>query len=299
MRFATLLVWTPFVFSACTKSAPLSPSSPQASSGPWIQVAAHNVHQSVMAAGFLTEDYGITAGVAPGIMFYTSDGGRSWHAGTNESDCRYGLEVVDRQVAFTCGGMTQVRRSIDGGRTWLPLADFGNGWAGPCYTISFINPQVGWLATKAELGATDDGGMTWQMLDPPQEADGIASIDLTSSRDGYLLDFSGTLYRTHDLAQDWEKVIQLDLAGLVIPRREAYQMAAVRFSEDGREGLIVVSESYQKGRVMAFHTSDHGFTWTSELVPAISGPVFLSRLEPLLTILNGANIMTVLRYGGD
>jgi len=46
------------------------------------------------------------------------------------------------------------------------------------------------------------------------------------------------------------------------------------------------------GKVKAFHTSDGGATWTSEPVPVTSGPVFLSRLEPLLTVLDGANIMT-------
>ncbi|MGD0749896.1 MAG: hypothetical protein ABSA23_00645 [Anaerolineales bacterium] len=34
----------------------------------------------------------------------------------------------------------------------------------------------------------------------------------------------------------------------------------------------------------------------SELVPAGSGPVFLARLEPLLTVLDGADILTVMRY---
>jgi len=46
------------------------------------------------------------------------------------------------------------------------------------------------------------------------------------------------------------------------------------------------------GQVKAFHTSDGGATWTSEPVPATSGPIFLSRDENLLTVITGANIMT-------
>jgi hypothetical protein len=41
-----------------------------------------------------------------------------------------------------------------------------------------------------------------------------------------------------------------------------------------------------------------GATWTSELDPVTSGPVFLSRDENLLTIITGANIMTLLHNTG-
>jgi hypothetical protein len=69
----------------------------------------------------------------------------------------------------------------------------------------------------------------------------------------------------------------------------------MRFS-DANHGLIVVSEDYQIGKVKAFHTSDGGATWTSELVPVTSGLVFLSRDENLLTVITGANIMTLMQY---
>jgi photosystem II stability/assembly factor-like uncharacterized protein len=250
-----------------------------------------------MVAGFLTEDFGITAGVAPGNPYYTTDGGLTWTPGSMSSDCRYGLDIVSTSVAWTCGGALNVRRAIDGGRTWLPVTDFGAGTTRPCHTISFLDASTGWLATLYKFGASNDGGTTWTMVPQPAGIDDIASIDLVAPGRGYVLDFSGVLYGTQDNGAHWTTVARLELDGMVIPRA-AYQMAAMRFTGDGH-GLIVVSEEYQQGRVKAFHTTDGGKTWSSELIPVLSGPVFLSRQEPLLTVLNGPGILSVVRYTGE
>jgi photosystem II stability/assembly factor-like uncharacterized protein len=249
-----------------------------------------------MAAGFLSQDFGITVGVYPGNPYYTTDGGLTWMPGDMLADCRYGMDVVSAQVAWACGGMTHVRRSIDGGRTWQAVTDFGQGTTRPCHTISFLDDATGWLATLYLFGSTEDGGATWSMVPQPQGIAKIASIDLVAPGRGYVLDFSGALFATQDNGAQWTFVSRLDLGGLTIPEA-AYQMAAMRFSQDGA-GLIVISEQYRRGRVLAFHTTDGGKTWTSELVPVTSGPVFLSRLEPLLTVLNGPGMMSVLRYSG-
>jgi len=287
MRRLISLISLAVCLAACAKPVP---------AGPWRLVAVHNVDQNVMAAGFLTEDYGITAGTAPGYMFTTTDGGRHWFQGTNQSDCRYGIDIVDTRVAWTSGGAMNVRRSTDGGANFLPVSDYGLGTTKPFHTISFLDATTGWIASLYMFGSTSDGGTTWSDVPQPSGLDDIASIDLIAPATGFLLDFSGKLYFTADNGAHWENAGKLDLAGLVIPKA-AYQMAAMRFS-DRERGLIVVSETYQKGKVRAYHTSDGGLTWTSEPVPAASGPVFLSRRGPLLTILNGADSLTVLRYDG-
>jgi hypothetical protein len=271
--------------------------TPTPPAGPWQRVAVHNVNQNVMAAGFLTENYAITAGVAPGIMFTTRDGGRHWQEGANQSDCRYGIDIVDTRVAWTSGGAMNVRRSTDGGANFLPVSDYGTGTTQPFHTISFLDDTTGWIASLYMFGSTRDGGATWSDVPLPAGANDISSILLVAPETGFLLDFSGTLFHTRDNGAHWTTISKLDLDGLVIPKA-AYQMAAMRFS-DREHGLVVVSEAYQQGRVRAFHTSDGGLHWSSELVPAASGPVFLSRIEPLLTVLDGANIMTVLRYTGQ
>lgn len=270
------------------------PASTSLPASPWKLVAVHTVQQNVMAAGFLTEEYGITAGTYPGIMFTTTDGGRHWYEGTNQSDCRYGLDIVDTQVAWTSGGAMNVRRSTDGGANFLPVSDYGQGTTQPFHTISFLDDTTGWIASLYMFGSTRDGGATWSDVPLPAGANDISSVLLVSPGTGFVLDFSGVLFHTEDAGSHWSTIARLDLGGLVIPKA-AYQMTAMRFT-DRQHGLVVVSEAYQKGRVRAFHTADSGMTWTSEAVPAVSGPVFLSRREPLLTVLDGADRMTVLRY---
>jgi photosystem II stability/assembly factor-like uncharacterized protein len=180
---------SPTVTSATVPLPTETPAStPTLSSGPWQLVAVHNVHHSVMTAGFLNEDFGITGGVI-GYMYYTTDGGQHWYEGTNQSDCRYGMDVVDTSVAWTCGGMMHVRRSTDGGQSWQAVTDFGQGTTKPCHTISFLDEKTGWLATHYMFGATEDGGQTWTMVPQPVGLDDIASIDLYAPGKGYLLDF--------------------------------------------------------------------------------------------------------------
>ena len=299
MRHSILLLVC--LLAACRGAAIYSPTpdpppTPTPDPGSWRLVAVHNVHQNVMAAGFLTENFGITAGVAPGIMFTTTDGGRHWYEGANESDCRYGIDIVDTRVGWTSGGAMNVRRSSDGGAHWLPVTDYGLGTTQPFHTISFLDDTTGWIASLYMFGSTRDGGATWSDVPLPAGLNDIASILLVAPDTGFLLDFSGVLFYTRDNGTHWGTAGSLNLGGLVIPKT-AYQMAAMRFS-DRQHGLIVVSEEYQKGKVKAFHTYDGDLTWTSELVPVPSGPVFLSRLEPLLTVLDGANIMTMMRFTG-
>jgi len=279
-----------------TSTPPPAPTSTPTAfpAGPWQFVALHNLTHNVMAAGFLTAEYGITVGTAPGVPFYTADGGQTWTAGTMQADCRYGLDIIDTRVAWASGGAMNVRHTTDGGNTWPAVTDYGQGTTQPFHTISFLDDNTGWQATLYMFGSTRDGGATWTDVPQPSGLDDIASIDLIAPGRGFLLDFSGRLYSTVDNGSHWTSLSRLDLAGLVIPKA-AYQMAAMRF-QDARHGLIVVSEEYQSGKVKAFHTSDGGLTWNSELVPVLSGPVFLSRNEPLLTVITGADILTILRY---
>jgi len=174
------------------------------------------------------------------------------------------------------------------------VTDYGLGTTKPFHTVSFLDDNTGWLASLYMFGSTRDGGSTWTDVPQPRGLDDIASIDLVAPGKGYLLDFSGVLYSTQDNGSTWNTISHLDLVGLIIPKA-TYQMAAMRFS-DSQHGLIVVSEDYQIGKIKAFHTSDGGLTWTSEFVPVTSGPVFLSRVGPLLTVITGPDILTVLRY---
>lgn len=272
-------------------------STPMRSHGTWKVIGVDNVDHSIMTAGFLDEMHVATGGVI-GQMGASSDGGESWLVTSSASDCRYGIDIVSPDLIWSCGGNTDVRRSVDGGKTWQALTGFGDHHSirGPCHSASFLDETTGWLSNSYIFGTTTDGGTTWTMQSIPETATKIATIDTYAAGEGYLLDQSGVLFFTKDDGRHWREAGRLDLGEIVLPPT-AYQLAAMRFS-DSKHGLIVVSSS-PYGRdtaVMAFHTDDGGETWTSETVPVLAGPVFLAREGGYLTVITANGQLTLLKY---
>jgi photosystem II stability/assembly factor-like uncharacterized protein len=260
-------------------------------------IGVYNENHSIMTAGFLDEQYVATGGVL-GHMAYSSDGAETWLQTNSIADCRYGMDIVGPQVIWSCGGATNVRKSVDGGKTWSIQAPFGDPRTirGPCHSASFLDENIGWLANSQIFGTTMDGGVSWNMRSLPGAAHKIATIDTYLPGEGYLLDQSGVLFFTKDDGQHWREVSRLPWGDLEMPM-SAYQLAAMRFS-DADHGLIVVSpgDYGNDGQVMAFHTSDGGERWTSENVPVLSGSVYLSREAGYLTVITAYDQLTLLRY---
>lgn len=266
-------------------------------SGTWRVIGVYGADHSIMTAGFLDGLHVATGGVM-GQMGISNDGARTWLVNSSAADCRYGIDIVSPDLIWSCGGNTDVRRSTDGGKTWQAVTDFGDRHSirGPCHSASFLDENTGWLSSSHIFGTTSDGGATWTMQAIPDTANKIATIDRYKAGEGYLLDQSGLLFFTDDNGEHWREVSQLDWGEIVLPP-SAYQLAAMRFS-DSEHGMIVISSSpYAKPTpVLAFHTSDGGETWTSELVPVLAGPVYLAREGGYLTVITANGQMTLLKY---
>jgi photosystem II stability/assembly factor-like uncharacterized protein len=277
-----------FLLSSCSMF-------PSHTSGIWRVVGVYNEDHSIMTAGFLNEQVAATGGVL-GQMAYSSDGAKIWLHTNSMADCRYGMDIVSPQVIWSCGGATNVRKSVDGGRTWSVLAAFGDQTIkGPCHSASFLDENTGWLANSDIFGTTTNGGVSWNMRSLPESAHKIATIDTYLAGEGFLFDQNGVLFFTKDDGGHWREVSRLPLGDLAMSF-SAYQLAAMRFS-DSKHGLIVVSpgDYGNKGQVMAFHTSNGGKTWASEPVPAPAGQVYLSR-QGFLTVITAYDQLTLLSY---
>jgi hypothetical protein len=270
---------------------------PTKADGSWHLIGIYNADHSIMTAAFLDETHVATGGVV-GQMGYSDNGGQSWLVNSSAADCRYGIEIVSADLIWSCGGNTDVRRSVDGGKTWQVLTSFGDHRLirGPCHSASFLDENTGWLSNSHIFGTTSDGGTTWTMRAIPDTANNIATIDTYKSGEGYLLDQSGVLFFTNDNGRQWRKASRLDLGEIVLPPT-AYQLAAMRFS-DAKHGMIVVSSSpYGKPTpVIAFHTSNGGETWTSESIPVLAGPVYLARDGDYLTVITANGQLTLLKH---
>jgi photosystem II stability/assembly factor-like uncharacterized protein len=282
--FLTLFVASGMLSACQTKNSPA-----------WEVVAEHNVHHGVMTAGFLNENYGITGG--PGNMNHTIDGGQSWLEDINSSDCRYGMEILDEGHAWTCGGMTHVRYSDDGGNIWQEAAGFGLSRDGPCRLMSFIDLQNGWLASPNHMGVTADGADSWTIMNEPQGTEYIMGIGLYAPHQGYMMNSSGAFYHTTDDGRQWTHISNLKPDGWDFAR-SVYAVVSMRF-RDREHGIMVMwLRKGEEEQILAYHTANGAQTWKSEVVPVKPGPLYIAQDGRLLTVITGPNIMTVLRYNG-
>lgn len=150
-----------FLLGGCSFSVQ---SEPTETSGTWRVIGVYNADHSIMTAGFLDETHVATGGVI-GQMGYSGDAAQTWQVNSSVADCRYGMDIISPEVIWSCGGATHVRRSLDGGKTWQALSNFGDPHSirGPCHSASFLDENVGWLSNSYIFGTTTDGGSSWQM----------------------------------------------------------------------------------------------------------------------------------------
>ena len=281
---------------APTQVTPTALPNQEGSASSWQVIRQTDVQHSTTIAGFLDKNYGITAGVR-GEVHTTRDGGDTWPDATNESLCRFGLEILDEQVAWHCGNGGHVRITTDGGITWHEVADFGPNEPRHCRLLSFVDADIGWAATPFQLGATVDSGTSWTEINLPEGIENIAAIALRTISDGYLLDLKGNVFITQDGGDTWTNRSLGLKAGKELMDFNA-PMAAMRWY-DADHGLVVVSLVGEgESEVLAFHTADGGQTWEQESVPAKFGVLYLTRDGRVLTITHLGNKITVLRYEG-
>jgi photosystem II stability/assembly factor-like uncharacterized protein len=261
-------------------------------SGPW-QVIRHLQYvQSIYQAGFLDDDFGIMVGYS-GAVYYTTDGGKTWSHGNNTSWCRFGLDIVSKEIAWNCGNGGHVRLSTDGGKNWQAVADFGGSEPDHCRMLSFLDAQTGWAATPKLLGATTDGGTTWEAVALPEGIGEISAISLRTGAEGYLLDTAGTIYITVDGGRTWT-TRSLGLSADEELSIAFAPTAAMRFT-DSQVGMVVFAIN---DSVFSARTTDGGRTWKREpvgihyKVPALH----LSHDGITLTAIDGLSDLMVLRY---
>lgn len=142
------------------------------------------------------------------------------------------MEILDEQHAWTCGGMTHVRYSNDGGEVWREVAGFGMVRDGPCRLMSFVDLQNGWLASPNHMGVTSDGAASWTVMNS-----------------------SGALYHTNNDGARWTRVSSLKPAGWEFAR-SVYAVVTMRFM-DREHGIVVMYlQQDKKEKLLAFHTVD-------------------------------------------
>jgi len=293
LPFATFTVACSMLIVGCsipakTTQAQVQPThTPTPNEPSWKIVSQFSVDSRTHFVGFHQTNFGIKVGYG-GAVSTTRDGGDTWTKANNDSWCRFGLDIVDENVAWHIGNGGHVGVSTDGGRNWQRATNLSDG--GISKSIRFLDDQTGWAASEKELWATSNGGHTWVDVSLPEAGITILAIELLTEADGYLLVHPGTLFITHDGGITWASQ---DL-GLGEEQLSFLSLPSMRFF-DTENGLFIAKVS-KKG-IVAFRTTDGGKTWEQESVLEdvdSSNPGFyLSKDGRTVTITAGS--ITVLR----
>lgn len=267
-------------------SAPIPEENP----GTWEIENQMEIGHRATLAGFYNEDFGITVGY-DGTVYYTNDGGGVWTESKNDSYCRFGLDIVSENTAWSIGNGGHVRVSTDGGKNWEAVSDLD--YKKISESISFLDDLTGWAASPTELWSSSDGGQTWGDVTLPDYSIAIVDVALLTATDGFMLDFAGNLHITHDGGNTWIS----KASGLYGERIDAFPKPIMRFLDT--ENGIIFAKLIGEGLIM-LRTTDGGETWGKEYMPDnidinLGGTyLYLSRDGDILTITVPDKNITVL-----
>jgi photosystem II stability/assembly factor-like uncharacterized protein len=127
----------------------------------------------------LLERLSFAANLGPTEVLLSHDGGASWSVGaTIETGFATGIVVLGPQHWLTSIGSAAdpapLHETLDGGRTWRPIATAGLPNDHPLLSLDFVDSKTGWASADSsdqgglpmQLYATSDGGATWRLLRP-------------------------------------------------------------------------------------------------------------------------------------
>jgi photosystem II stability/assembly factor-like uncharacterized protein len=239
----------------------------------WALALEREPQHPVTVAAFFDEQKGVTGGCETpsysAVLRYTADGGKTWSTPViaDSSSCRFGVEALAPNLAWSSGNGGDIRTSTDGGRTWTRLSNFGGTMPSQARLVSFADQQRGAVAAPRELGITSDGGKTWQRAGLPSGTTRIAAVSLVADGAGTvlrLLDVDGMLWASRDGGATW-KELRSPLQDPIWDSPAAAQ-AALRFLPGGVGVLAAIldRDGVPTGRI--HRTVDGGVTWTEEII---------------------------------
>jgi photosystem II stability/assembly factor-like uncharacterized protein len=189
-----------------------------------------------------------------GKIAHTEDGGESWAlqpTGTTYSF--YGVHFIDASTGWAVGGREAdfsparrfVRRTTDGGRTWV--TQLIESYKNPFKDVHFVDANHGWAVGEyAEVVHTADGGATWSEQEAPSSGQ-LTSVFFLDSLNGWITGASGNLLFTTNGGATWQ---QADI-------NTAAHLTDVVFA-DAQNGWVVGGGTVD-GAI--FRTTDGGASW--------------------------------------
>lgn len=275
--------------TAATATDSSTENSAAAPTSSWEAIKEINPKDKKMTSrfvGFYNDTFGIST-AQYGVLYYTADGGETWLAGRNQSDCIAGVEIIDENNAFIAANYSEVRVTNDGAKTWNAIPNFGDMANEHCRYLSFIDANTGWIANTKEIGYTTDGGKSWTSITVPENISIISAIWLNSATEGYILNNKGKLFSTMDGGATWTET-DLGLKGMTVV---VCPTAALHVTDPKNFQIITFINNAPDNGCFYFSTSDGGATWDKkeQIFNGKFGYIHLNREGNLFTYTDGTD----------
>lgn len=246
-------------------------------------------------AGFLNDDFGITAGMF-GEVHITKNGGIDWPKIPEVND-KYAIDALASGQFIHAGFAGKVGMISDG----ITSKSFESPVSGHVMLVNFFDEQTGCAVNKInDIKITTDAGKTWHNIEKHQSIGTIIAIDLFSKNGISVLDNTGSLFITNDRGINWSNTLlsvqkyNIDFTGL------KPNSALMRFSDDdnGIIAIIVPAKVLKNSSVMIIKYSDDAINLTAVKIRCrlnTGSKIFLSPDTSFLTV-SGDNEIILFKH---
>ena len=173
------------------------------------------------------------------------------------------IHILDENTAIAVGELGTIIQTTDGGNTW-DVQHHAGGTSLPLYGVCFVDENIGWAAggtwwtDQRVLLKTEDGGKTWNTVEPDVEGYTLPFQDVyfVSSDTGFVFGEDGLILRTTDGGNTWtSQIIGFEL----------HRLNSACFSS--KETGWLVGYGYYGNTI--FKTTDCGLTWEQQMIEPI------------------------------
>jgi len=203
----------------------------------------------------------------------------------------YSVKAVSNTVGWTAGAGAVVRKTTDGGITWVDGNPNPGVIVGDIYNIEAIDANTAWVTTSSTttfIYKTTNGGVNWVQV-YSQAGGFINGIKMVTAVNGYAFGDPvasvWTILTTVDGGTTWTQLPTAPAAG----------------AEDGRNNCMQVSLPdiwYGTGQNKVYHSSNSGATWTNSVTTGITGQVAGIQFNTNMVGLVGGATMSKTTDGG-
>jgi ELWxxDGT repeat protein len=175
----------------------------------WFQLFVPTSSSLNYFTSFFLDELNGFIGNYEGTVFFTKDGGKTWEIRTvNLFERISGMWFFDNEKGFAIKGNRELIYTNNGGKTWsnISLSNLGYLYS-PFTSITFLDPQNGFLTSYESLYRTTNGGNSWTKVNDLYGGY-FSGVRFFNSTTGYLYGGwnSSELYKTTNGGLTWTNI---------------------------------------------------------------------------------------------